>query len=91
MSNDAFNAMLTHRKHSIGPLPPSIGAPPSALALPMRRQPWIEVCAERLAELSPALTGATCAVLAAELWADVGGYDPVIAAELEHEADIFDD
>jgi len=91
MSNDAFHAMLTHRKHSTGPFTPSIGAPPSALSMPTRRQPWIEVCAERLAELRPAFTATTCAVLAAELWADVGGYDPVIAAEMEHEAGVFDD
>lgn len=63
----------------------------SAIRPPIQRQQWIEACAERLAELNPSLDRAACAAQAAELWSDVGGYDPLIAAEMEYEAGIFDD
>lgn len=64
---------------------------PGAIDQRMGRAPWIEACAERLAALSPARDRAICTAQAVDLWPDVGGCDPLIAAEMEHEAGGIDD
>ncbi len=56
-------------------------------ALPgMNQQRWIGLCASRLAELRPDEDEDELSALALELWNDVGGYDPEVAAEMEHES-----
>jgi hypothetical protein len=58
---------------------------------PISRPVWIDACAERLAQLNPARDRAGFASHAAELWTEVGRYDPGMAAEMEWEAGTFDD
>lgn len=47
---------------------------------------WIELCATRLGELDRGGDASSSVLLASDLWADVGLFDPVIAAEIEHES-----
>lgn len=47
---------------------------------------WEIVCAQRLHELRRDDEPASIALVAAQLWADVGRFDPFIAAEMEHES-----
>ena len=53
---------------------------------PFRREQWIATCEERLRELRPDNSREAIASVAQDLWADVSSFDPVIAAEMEHEA-----
>ena len=54
--------------------------------LSLTRKEWVRLCAARLGELRPEHDWTLIASLAKSMWADVGAFDPVIAAELEHEA-----
>ncbi len=54
--------------------------------LTLTRKEWVRMCAARLGELRPEHDWTLIASLAKSMWADVGAFDPVIAAELEHEA-----
>lgn len=47
---------------------------------------WVQRCAARLGELRPQHDWALITALAKSMWPDVGGFDPRIAAELEHES-----
>ncbi len=60
---------------------PQDGGQPS-----LTRKEWVRRCAARLGELRPEHDWTLIASLAKSMWADVGSFDPVIAAELEHEA-----
>lgn len=61
---------------------PSLGDP----ALEEGRDAWMAAFVERLAELRPNEDEDLLAALAADLWGELGGHDPVMAAEMEHEA-----
>lgn len=50
------------------------------------RKEWVQRCAARLGELRPEHDWALITALAKSMWPDVGGFDPHIAAELEHES-----
>ena len=50
------------------------------------RESWIEICATRLGEVGHDGDNSVLALLATDLWADVGLFDPTIAAEIEHES-----
>ena len=50
------------------------------------RAAWVADCAHRLGELRPVANPASIASSAARLWVEVGRFDPVIAAEMEHES-----
>ncbi|HWH81859.1 MAG TPA: hypothetical protein VNU71_06445 [Burkholderiaceae bacterium] len=54
------------------------------------RDQWVAACSTRLASLRPRASWASCLALAQQMWADVGCFDPEIAAEMEHES-CFDD
>lgn len=47
---------------------------------------WVRLCASRLGELRPEHDWALVTALAKSMWPDVGGFDPHIAAEMEHES-----
>ncbi len=51
-----------------------------------RRDAWIAAFADRLGELRPHEDRDVLNAVAADLWDDVGGHDPMICAEMEHEA-----
>jgi hypothetical protein len=46
------------------------------------RSAWIEVCAEQLAQLRPALPPDECKTLATRMWGSAAEYSPVTAAAL---------
>jgi hypothetical protein len=50
------------------------------------RLQWIAVCSARLQELRPDEPLDFLQMTAADMWEDVASYDPVISAEMEHEA-----
>lgn len=50
------------------------------------RMAWEIACAQRLHELRRGDEPASIALVAAQLWTDVGRFDPLIAAEMEHES-----
>jgi hypothetical protein len=50
------------------------------------RMAWEIACAQRLHELRRCDEPASIALVAAQLWTDVGRFDPLIAAEMEHES-----
>lgn len=50
------------------------------------RAAWELACAQRLCELRPRDNPASLAATAAQLWVEVGRFDPFIAAEMEHES-----
>ncbi len=50
------------------------------------RERWMAAFSQRLAELRPHDDADALRAVAADLWVDVGGHDPVIAAEMEFEA-----
>lgn len=50
------------------------------------RESWIEICATRLGEVGHDGDDSELVLLATDLWADVGPFDPRIAAEIEHES-----
>lgn len=52
----------------------------------LTRKEWVRRCAARLGELRPQHDWALITALAKSMWPDVGGFDPRIAAELEHES-----
>ena len=52
----------------------------------LTRKDWVRRCAARLCELRPEHDWTLIASLAKSMWPDVGGFDPRIAAELEHES-----
>ncbi len=52
----------------------------------LARERWIEICATRLGEIGHYGEGSELTLLATALWADVGLFDPTIAAEIEHES-----
>ena len=54
------------------------------------REAWLAAFTERFAELRPQEDDEVVQALAADLWPDVGGHDPVLAAEMEHEATFGD-
>ena len=54
--------------------------------LSLSRNEWVRTCAARLGELRPEHDWTLINSLAKSMWADVGAFDPAIAAELEHEA-----
>ena len=54
--------------------------------LSLIRKEWVRTCAARLGELRPEHDWTLINSLAKSMWADVGAFDPAIAAELEHEA-----
>ena len=54
--------------------------------LSLTRKEWVRTCAARLGELRPEHDWTLINSLAKSMWADVGAFDPAIAAELEHEA-----
>lgn len=64
--------------------------PLSVFRGPVDRDQWVAACSTRLAALRPRASWASCLALAQDMWADVGGFDPEIAAEMEHES-CFDD
>ena len=51
-----------------------------------RRDVWMAAFANRLGELRPHEDRDVLRAVAADLWDDVGGHDPSICAEMEHEA-----
>ena len=51
---------------------------------------WVAACSRRLATLRPGGSRESCEALAQAMWADVGHFDPEIAAEMEYES-AFDD
>ena len=53
------------------------------------RRKWTKSCAVRIQGLSPSMPEGCCSALAEELWAVVGSYDPVLAAEMEFESGGF--
>ena len=52
----------------------------------LTRKEWVRRCAARLGELRPEHDWALITALAKSMWPDVRGFDPRIAAELEHES-----
>lgn len=46
---------------------------------------WLAACMARLGQLRPDQDARAIASMARELWLDVAGFDPVIAAEMEYE------
>lgn len=54
------------------------------------REAWVTAFSGRFLELRPLEDEEVVRELAADLWTDVGGHDPVIAAEMEHEATLGD-
>lgn len=52
----------------------------------LTRKEWVRRCAARLGQLRPEHDWTLTAALAKSMWPDVGGFDPHIAAELEHES-----
>ena len=52
----------------------------------LRREEWVSNCAVRLSQLRLSEDPEFIASVAARMWADVASFDPVIAAEMEHEA-----
>lgn len=50
------------------------------------RESWIAAFAERFGELRPDEDEEMHLLLAADLWVDLCGHDPMISAEMEHEA-----
>ena len=54
------------------------------------RDPWIDSCFKQLARLRPRAWRAQLRRLAQSLWSEVGHFDPVIAAEMEHESSLDD-
>jgi hypothetical protein len=81
--------MLLHTSVS-RPLPTSMILPSSELPrfrpVPSQRGVWIAECAARLSELRPADERAALLSVAADLWSEVSSFDPVLAAEMEHES-----
>ena len=77
-------------------LPSARAFPPSLLAhacvsnhcapATLERADWVAQCAQRLRELRPEQDPQRLAALVAEMWDEVGSFDPVIAAEMEHES-----
>lgn len=57
---------------------------------PLSREQWLAVCVRRLAELRPRDPPSATWRLAQEMWDDVGGFDPLIVAEMEYEASLSD-
>lgn len=51
----------------------------------LSRRNWVTICAIRLSQLRPDRDLQIVASVAADMWADVAAFDPVIAAEMEHE------
>lgn len=66
------------------------GAAPSArvavAGYPVQRDEWVRICAARLARLRPGSDPAFVVSVARDMWADVASFDPLIAAEIEHES-----
>ncbi len=50
------------------------------------RSRWIATCAARIRSLRPEHEKAALDLLAAEMWMEVGAFDPCIAAEMECES-----
>lgn len=59
---------------------------PNGLRETLERIDWIQRCSSRLGELAPQRNRQALALLAADLWNDVHGLSPEMAAEMEHEA-----
>lgn len=55
-----------------------------------KREQWVMICAGRLSQLRPDHHRAFIASVAEDLWGDVSSFDPMIAAELEHESWLAD-
>ena len=72
---------------------PLVGTPPRTLAaLPRERDAqWTMLCERRLAELSPGSKRDALHELAVELCAELRHFDPVMAAEMEHEGGMLHD
>ena len=68
---------------------PSARAP--AAAYRMQRDEWVQICATRLAQLRPDSDPAFVVSVARAMWGDVASFDPLIAAEMEHESWATDD
>lgn len=64
---------------------------PAAAGYPMQRDEWVQICAARLARLRPGSDPAFVVSVARDMWADVASFDPLIAAEIEHESWPSDD
>ena len=62
--------------------PPVVGAGMEAAL----RQEWTRRCTQRLTELRPLTAAHGVADLVQDMWLDVAGMDPEIAAEIEHES-----
>jgi len=77
-------------------LPSARAFPPSLLAhaclsshhalATLEKAEWVAQCTQRLRELRPEQDQRRLAALVDEMWCDVGSFDPVIAAEMEHES-----
>ncbi len=66
----------------------NIQAPTGALRT--SRAAWIESFASAMLALNPHWGTDRAERVARELWADVGHFDPVLAAELEYESSLCD-
>lgn len=75
-------ATLSHMLSTCPSLPP-VGDPPGESA-------WVSSCASRLAELRPADDLTFLLAVAQSLFVDLHGFDPLIAAEMEHESGVLD-
>ncbi len=53
---------------------------------PSAANAWVLVCAARLLQLHPRQSRAAALRQAHELWSDLPMFDPVLAAEMEHES-----
>ena len=51
----------------------------------MSRAEWVDQCMRRLSELRPDEDRLSLATLVGEIWLDLPGFHPVLAAEMEHE------
>ncbi|HWI11981.1 MAG TPA: hypothetical protein VNU48_11680 [Burkholderiaceae bacterium] len=67
------------------------GAPIAREGTARGKADWVARCARRLRVLNPACDVANAHALALDLWAEVGYFDPEMAAELELESSATDD
>jgi hypothetical protein len=67
------------------------GAPTAREGVERRKVEWVARCARHLFVLHPPLGMANAQALALDLWAEVGYFDPEMAAELEFEGSATDD
>lgn len=78
--------MLPYNRHHVAELPSLVARPQE-----LTRAQWISACADRLIELRPTGDARMLQAIAREMFEVVGYFDPVLAAEIEHEGGMLDD